>query len=124
MCNHTYVICTNIPEKEGSTMTNIDMENYIKDLSPELQTKAHACKSNSELLQFAADNDLEIPMDALEGVAGGCGGDSKKDTAVCNRCSTALEAVPQGIPKTSGDCKWCPKCKKVLISADWHIEKR
>ena len=54
-------------------MTNeFNLEEYIKDLSPELQEKARACKTKNELLELAADEDMEIPMDALEGVAGGC----------------------------------------------------
>jgi hypothetical protein len=54
-------------------MTNeFNLEEYIKDLSPELQEKARACKTKNELMQLVADEDLEIPMDALEGVAGGC----------------------------------------------------
>ena len=105
-------------------MENIGIENFIKSLSPELQAKARACKSNAELAQFAAENDLEIPTDALEFVSGGCGGSSKKNVEVCNECCTTLSGVPSGLPKPSGSCKYCSKCKKVLISADWHIEKR
>ena len=51
---------------------NEKFEEYIKDLSPELQEKARQCKTKDELMQLVADEDLEIPMDALEGVAGGC----------------------------------------------------
>ena len=54
-------------------MTNeFNLEEYIKDLSPELQEKARACKTKDELMQLAAENDLEIPEEALEAVAGGC----------------------------------------------------
>ena len=54
-------------------MTNeFNLEEYIKDYSPELQEKARQCKTKEELLELAADEDMEIPMDALEGVAGGC----------------------------------------------------
>ena len=54
-------------------MTNeFNLEEYIKDLSPELQEKARACKTKDELLELAAENGLEIPEDALEAVAGGC----------------------------------------------------
>ena len=54
-------------------MTNeFNLEEYIKDLSPELQEKARACKTKDELMQLAAENGLEIPEDALEAVAGGC----------------------------------------------------
>ena len=105
-------------------MENIGIENFIKSLSPELQAKARACKSNAELAQFAAENDLEIPTDALEFVSGGCGDSNKKNVEVCNKCCTTLSGVPSGLPKPSGSCKYCSKCKKVLISADWHIEKR
>ena len=31
--------------------SNVDIESYIKDLSPELQEKAHACGSVEELLR-------------------------------------------------------------------------
>ena len=54
-------------------MTNeFNLEEYIKDLSPELQEKARQCKTKNDLMQLVADEDLEMPMDALEGVAGGC----------------------------------------------------
>ncbi len=49
-----------------------DMENYLKDLTPEQQEKARACKTKDELIKLAAEEDIEIPMDALESVAGGC----------------------------------------------------
>lgn len=48
-----------------------DIENYMKDLSPEQQEKAKACKTKEELIQLAAEEDIEMPMDALENVAGG-----------------------------------------------------
>ncbi|WP_028510517.1 Nif11-like leader peptide family natural product precursor [Ruminococcus sp. NK3A76] len=54
-------------------MTNeFNLEEYIKDLSPELQEKARQCKTKDELIQLAAEENVEIPMEALEGVAGGC----------------------------------------------------
>ena len=54
-------------------MTNeFNLEEYIKDYSPELQEKARQCKTKDELMQLAAENDLEIPEEALEAVAGGC----------------------------------------------------
>ena len=52
---------------------NENFEKYIKDLSPELQEKARACKTKEELNAFIAENDLELPEDALEAVSGGCG---------------------------------------------------
>ena len=51
---------------------NEKFEKYIEGLSPEMQEKARECKTVEELNEFIADNDLEIPEDALEAVAGGC----------------------------------------------------
>jgi len=53
---------------------NEKFEKYIEGLSPEMQEKARECKTVEELNEFIADNDLEIPEDALEMVSGGCGG--------------------------------------------------
>ena len=52
-------------------MSNINIEDYIKemDLSPELEEKARACNTANELMQLEAENDVELPVDALEGVA-------------------------------------------------------
>ena len=58
--------------KEENTM-NENFEKYIEGLSPELQEKARACKTKEELNAFIAENDLELPEDALEAVSGGCG---------------------------------------------------
>ena len=52
-------------------MDNINIEEYIKDLSPELQEKARACTSIDELLKLAKDNNVPLPDEALEAVAGG-----------------------------------------------------
>ncbi len=52
-------------------MENINIEEYIKDLSPELQAKARACKTLDELLVLADENDIAIPDEAVEAVAGG-----------------------------------------------------
>ena len=54
-------------------MQKKDVNEYFSGLTPELREKAMACKSVDELLRFADDNDLEVPVDALQGVAGGCG---------------------------------------------------
>ena len=50
-----------------------NIEEYIKDLTPEQQEKAKACSTKEELIQLAAEEDVEIPMEALKNVAGGCG---------------------------------------------------
>ena len=56
---------------------NEKLEKYIKNLSPELQEKANGIKTEEELNAFLADNDLELPEEALEYIAGGgCGTNS------------------------------------------------
>lgn len=65
-------------------MANIDLEKYIKDLSPELQEKAKACNNTEELLNLAEENDIELPVDALEAVAGGCS---------CEHSNTTIESL-------------------------------
>ena len=51
---------------------------YLKDLPPELQEKAKDIKTREELLEFLSDNDVELPEDALDAVAGGSGCGSDK----------------------------------------------
>ncbi|MCR5122847.1 MAG: hypothetical protein K6B74_10540, partial [Ruminococcus sp.] len=50
------------------------IEQYLSEIPAELQDKARACKDTAELNEFAAENDIELTEEALEMVAGGCGG--------------------------------------------------
>ena len=52
---------------------NEKFNDCIKELSPELQEKAKGIKSNEELNDFLAENDIELPEDVLESVSGGEG---------------------------------------------------
>ena len=93
-------------------MTNeFNLEEYIKDLSPELQEKARACKTKDELLQLAADEDMEVPMDALEGVAGGCG-DEQLSCPYCGSTDISSEPV-----NGHGTRLFCRKCEMTIKSA-------
>ena len=72
---------------------NAQFEKYIEGLSPELQEKARACKTKEELSAFIADNDLELPEDALELVSGGCGTSTPKKS-YCKYCGAeAFEVI-------------------------------
>ena len=85
---------------------NEKFEEYLKDLSPELQEKARECKTVEELNEFIADNDLEIPEDALELVAGGCGDNELK----CPYCgSTDIGSEPVNLHGTRLFCRTCQK---------------
>ena len=64
--------------KEETAMIE-NFEKYIKDLSPELQEKARECKTKEELNAFIAENEIELPDEALELVSGGCGTSTPPD---------------------------------------------
>ena len=82
-------------------MTNeFNLEEYIKDLSPELQEKARACKTKEELNAFIAENDLELPSEVLESVAGGCTS-TKPQPDKCNKCNAKVA------PCTNSDVMDC-----------------
>ena len=49
----------------------MNLEDYIKDLSPELQEKARACGSIEELVALAKDAKVPVPDEALAAIAGG-----------------------------------------------------
>ena len=49
----------------------MNLENYIKDLSPELQEKARACGSVDELVALAKEVEVPLPGEALAAIAGG-----------------------------------------------------
>ena len=65
----------------------MNLEDYIKDLPPELQEKAHTCSSVEELLALAKEAKLPLPDEALAAIAGG-----------------------DADPENCGNMK-CPKCK-------------
>ena len=49
----------------------MSFEDYIKDLSSDLQEKARACGSFDELLALAKENKVPLPDEALAAIAGG-----------------------------------------------------
>ena len=77
---------------------NENFEKYIEDLSPELQEKARACNSLEEVMELAAENDIELPEDALKAVSGGCG-----TPLNCDRCGSVMDHLYNSFWK-------CPKC--------------
>ena len=66
----------------------MDIESYLKDLSPELQEKARACGSVGELLALAKDAKVPLPDEALAAIAGGDDVDSDGCgyKPVCPKC--------------------------------------
>jgi len=90
---------------------NENFEKYIEGLSPELQEKARACKTKEELSAFIADNDLELPEDALELVSGGCGTSTPKKQPYCKYCGTKADEIVSvaPTPRLPGQPKIEPK---------------
>ena len=104
-------------------MTNeFNLEEYIKDLSPELQEKARACKTKDELLELAADEDMEIPEDALEMVAGGnCGGHECNAERVLETYRiVAPYPTIKGILCPMVTKRACSECGKIRFFASAH----
>lgn len=78
------------------------LEDYIKDLAPELQEKARACGSIEELVALAKENKIPVPDEAIEAIAGG---------KVINRYGICGEVVVK-----------CPYCgeEEGVFEADVH----
>ena len=77
----------------------MNLEDYIKDLSPELQEKARACGSVEELLALAKDAKVPVPDEALAAIAGG----DDPETGKCR---------PSG-PE-------CPRCCSSNVTFDYY----
>ena len=73
----------------------MNLEDYIKDLSPELQEKARACGSVEELLALAKEAKVSLPDEVLAAIAGG----------------------DQPDPENCGLVK-CPKCHSKDVTVD------
>ena len=52
---------------------NEKLNKYINYLPEGLKQKARDCKTTDEIMELIADNDIELPEDILDNVAGGCG---------------------------------------------------
>ena len=70
----------------------MNLEDYIKDLSPELQEKARACGSVEELMALAKEAKVPLPDEALAAIAGGddpeAGSCRHKDCPKCGSSNT------------------------------------
>ena len=100
----------NNKNREGNA---VELEKYIKDLSPELQEKARKCKSVDELLALAKDEKIPLPDEALEAIAGGREGEDQScGKEKCPACGskkthvTSKQEVQMGwiLHYKCGDC--------------------
>ena len=80
----------------------MNLEDYIKDLNPNLQEKARACGSVEELVALAKDAKMPLPDEALAAIAGG-------DDQEVGNCA----------PKK--DCPKCGSSDTVCTKNDWYI---
>jgi hypothetical protein len=77
----------------------MNLEDFMKDLSPELQEKAYACKSAEELLALAREEKVELPPEALEAIAGGNGGSPQNcGKAKCPKCGSKNTEITEEEP--------------------------
>ena len=80
--------------------STVDIESYIKNLSPELQEKARACGSVEELLALAKEAKLPVPDEILEAIPGG----DQPDPENCK---------PYKVK--------CPNCGSTNVTFDWYF---
>lgn len=101
-------------------MAKNNIDDYIKDLSPELQEKARACKSREEIMALAAEEDFELTQDILENVSGGC---STKKTAYCRIHN--IECQPKynnSSPAMGSVMYYCNLCDKYYPQEDVDLK--
>ena len=91
---------------------NEKFEEYIKDLSPELQEKARGLKTKEELNAFLAENELELPEEALELVAGGggCGHECNADRVLETYRIASPFPIIKGIKCAMVTKRACSEC--------------
>ena len=88
---------------------------FLKDLPPELQKKAKSIKTQEELNEFLSENDIELPEDALEAVAGGCGEPRfyEKGTVFKGRCpDCGGDLIYERIVKNHASMRTVARCLK------------
>ena len=68
----------------------MELERFIKDLSPELQEKARRCKNVDELIALSREEKVELSGEALAAIAGGKGSDPKNcgENPPCPKCGS------------------------------------
>ena len=98
---------------------NEKFEKYIKDLSPELQEKARGIKTEEELNAFLAENELELPEEALELVAGGggCGHECNADRVLETYRIASPFPIIKGIECDMVTKRACSECGNVKFFA-------
>ena len=66
----------------------MNLEDFIKDLAPELQEKARACGSIEELLALAKETKVPLPDEVLTAIAGGDDPDGQCINLKCPKCGS------------------------------------
>ena len=88
---------------------------FLKGLPPELQEKAKGIKTQEELNDFLSENDIELPEDALEAVAGGCGEPRfyEKGTVFQGRCpDCGCDLIYERMVKNRASMRTVARCLK------------
>ena len=103
---------------------NEKFEKYLKDLSPELQEKARQCKTVEELNAFISENEIELPEEALEMVAGGIcsGGHECNQVSVLEtwHCGEDPRPIIKGVECNILTKRQCSKCGRVQYFVSYY----
>ncbi|MBO6140608.1 MAG: hypothetical protein J6O40_02345 [Ruminococcus sp.] len=96
---------------------NEKLEKMINDLPIELQEKAKQCKSLEELNDFLADNEIELPEDALDSVSGGgCG---EEMVEYCKKCGSLVTTSKTSFRNHPVYIYYCTGCKRYINKNDF-----
>lgn len=98
----------------------MSLEDYIKNLPPELQEKVRACGSVEELLALAKEAEVPLPDEALAAIAGGDQPDLEncKKEIKCPKCGSTNVSVHYGEHGDAivGDLYKCNNCGCTFIA--------
>lgn len=94
------------------------MEEFIMNLSPELQEKARKCESLEELLALAKEEKVELPPAALEAIAGGNSIDTQRcGKPKCPQCGSKKSHV---ISVSNREMGWIYRYKCGACGYEWE----
>ena len=95
---------------------------FINSLPEEIREKAKECKTQEELNEFVADNDLELPDEVLDMVAGGAG--CNEGTPYCMIHKIPLRVDSYAYRACVGVDYYCTECKGYLQrrNIEWRQE--
>ena len=86
----------------------MNLEEIIKNLPPELQEKARACKSTEELKALGKEKLTSLPPGEMERIAGGRG--TKAQNCIAEKCPRCGSTNVSAVSELSSEDYVCKDC--------------